>query len=181
MEFNPGEITTIRYFTAHLINRPHDKTIAQRQQVYLRALKTLPELKIHLGQFKSREVRGCLMDERTQKATIKIVTIQKYEEKGSDVNIASHMLADGFQKQFDAAILISNDSDLAAPMQIIKEVIGKPVGLISPDSFFMTELSKHASFKRRIREEHLAASQFPDVLTDAHGSFKKPPCWNGIA
>lgn len=177
LKFTPGDIVTIRYFTAHLINRPSDPDIAQRQQIYLRALSTLPESKLHFGQFKTRQVKGELIDSKTGKPTGKIVSVQKFEEKGSDVNVASYMLADGFQGVYDSAILISNDSDLSAPMQIVKEVIKKPVGLVSPDNFHMTELSRFASYKRILRKEHLAASQFPTVLVDKHGSFKKPISW----
>ena len=177
LAFEPGQIEVIRYFTAHLTNRPNDPGISQRQQTYLRALRTLPEVKIHLGQFKPREVKGALVDERTRKTTTRIVTVQKYEEKGSDVNIASYMIADGFTGVYDSPILISNDSDLSAPIQLIREKIGKPVGLVSPENYHMTELSKFASYKRKIKAEHLAASQFANVLVDEHGTFKKPPSW----
>lgn len=176
LSFTSGQLVLIRYFTAHLSNRPSDPGISQRQQTYLRALRTLPELTIHLGQFKPREVKGALIDERTRRPG-RVVTVQKFEEKGSDVNIASYMLADGFMGVYDSPILISNDSDLSAPIQLIREKIGKPVGLVSPEKYHMTELAKYASYKRKIRSEHLAASQFPPVLVDQHGTFKKPPSW----
>ncbi|QLQ07162.1 MAG: hypothetical protein HZY76_14680 [Anaerolineae bacterium] len=38
-------------------------------------------------------------------------------------------------------------------------------------------LVHHASFVRQIRQGVLAASQFPDVLTDTHGEFRKPASW----
>lgn len=39
------------------------------------------------------------------------------EEKGSDVNVASHLLLDVLTGAADAAIVISNDSDLRFPIQ----------------------------------------------------------------
>jgi hypothetical protein len=39
------------------------------------------------------------------------------EEKGSDVNVASHLLLDTLQGVIDAAIVISNDSDLRLPIE----------------------------------------------------------------
>ena len=48
----PGhEVNRIRYFTSLVSNRPDDPTQAQRQQIYLRALQTLPNLTIHYGHF----------------------------------------------------------------------------------------------------------------------------------
>lgn len=41
--------------------------------------------------------------------------VRQREEKGSDVNVATHLLADIFRNEIDAAIVISNDSDLALP------------------------------------------------------------------
>jgi len=38
-------------------------------------------------------------------------------------------------------------------------------------------LAQQASFVRQIRRGVLAASQFPDVLTDAHGELHKPTSW----
>lgn len=176
LNLNPGTVELIRYFTARLSPRANDRSIGSRQNTYLRALSTIPELKIHFGQFKQRDVMGELLDGGTR-PTNRIVTVRKFEEKGSDVNIASYMIADGFLGLYDSAILISNDSDLSAPMQIVKEVVRKPVGLVSPSDFHMTELSKFASYRRKISDQQLIDSQFPDVLVDPHGSFSKPATW----
>ncbi|KAA1249828.1 NYN domain-containing protein [Mycobacterium simiae] len=42
-----------------------------------------------------------------------MVTVRNREEKGSDANVATHLLADIFRGDVEAAIVISNDSDLA--------------------------------------------------------------------
>ncbi|MGD8166690.1 hypothetical protein ACEXOS_005665 [Herbiconiux sp. P16] len=41
-----------------------------------------------------------------------MVPIARREEKGSDVNVASHLLIDVLEKRVDAAVVVSNDSDL---------------------------------------------------------------------
>jgi hypothetical protein len=46
-----NEIVEIKYFTARVKARPSDPSQPQRQQMYLRALRTLPGLSIHLGHF----------------------------------------------------------------------------------------------------------------------------------
>jgi uncharacterized LabA/DUF88 family protein len=59
------------------------------------------------------------------------VWVDKTEEKGSDVNLASHLLRDAYTKRFEVAVLITNDSDLAEPVRIVAQEIGLPVGVES--------------------------------------------------
>ncbi|MFD5110649.1 PIN domain-containing protein [Streptomyces cinereoruber] len=54
------------------------------------------------------------------------------EEKGSDVNVASHLLLDVVGGAIDAAIVISNDSDLSFPLSEARKRV--PVGLVNPSS-----------------------------------------------
>lgn len=103
--------------------------------------------------------------------------VLKTEEKGSDVNLASHLLLDTFKDNFDVAVLITNDSDLLTPMRIAKEEFGKVIGLINPQARASRELAKNASFVKQIRAGALAQSQFPVTLSDRKGSFHKPKAW----
>jgi hypothetical protein len=50
------------------------------------------------------------------------------EEKGSDVNLASYLLIDGFRARYDIAVVISNDSDLKTPVEFVRGDLGAPVG-----------------------------------------------------
>lgn len=59
-----------------------------------------------------------------------IVSVAKREEKGSDVNVAAHLLLDVMQGNIDCAIVISNDSDLRLPIQEARTRI--PVGTVNP-------------------------------------------------
>lgn len=52
------------------------------------------------------------------------------EEKGSDVNVASHLLLDVLSGSVDAAMVISNDSDLALPIREARKRV--PVALVNP-------------------------------------------------
>jgi hypothetical protein len=45
-----------------------------------------------------------------------MVSVAHREEKGSDVNVASHLLLDVLRGDVDAALVISNDSDLRFPI-----------------------------------------------------------------
>ena len=59
-----------------------------------------------------------------------MASIARREEKGSDVNVASHLLLDVLENRVDAAIVISNDSDLEFPVTEARKRV--PVGLVNP-------------------------------------------------
>ena len=107
-----------------------------------------------------------------------VVKVIKVEEKGSDVNIASHLLLDAFQNAYDVAAVLSNDSDLIEPIRIATQVLGKPVGLLSPVANPNPGLRSVSSFVRRISVSDVAASQFPSPITLPDGRLlHKPPSW----
>jgi hypothetical protein len=59
-----------------------------------------------------------------------MVSVAHREEKGSDVNVASHLLLDVLQGTVDGALVISNDSDLRFPLHQARQLV--PVGLVNP-------------------------------------------------
>ncbi len=182
---NPANVVTgVKYYTARVSGRM-DPSAPARQQIYLDALRTVPEISIHMGSFLLSEKFAGLVKppEFRPRAWLAppwpdVVKVVKVEEKGSDVNLASHLLLDAFQGNFDVAAVLSNDSDLVEPIRIVTKVMGKPVGLLSPVSNPTPELKNVASFIRRISVSDLASSQFPDALVLADGSaLNKPTTW----
>lgn len=59
-----------------------------------------------------------------------MASVARREEKGSDVNVASHLLIDVLTGVVDAAVVMSNDSDLAYPVTYARTRV--PVGLVNP-------------------------------------------------
>jgi hypothetical protein len=168
------EITELKYFTARVKPRPEDQNQPVRQQIYFRALRTLPNTSIIQGRFLSKRVSMPLAKPTlTQKTALVIKT----EEKGSDVNLATHLLADGFRARYECAVLITNDSDLLLPIQFVSQELNFPVGILNPQKTPSRELLSVATFTKQIREGVLRESQFPVVLQDANGSFTKPDTW----
>lgn len=97
-------IDKLRYFTAQVSARPHDPDQPVRQRVYFRALQTAPEIEIHLGHFLTHEIT--MPDAAAwQAGRYRPVRVMKTEEKGSDVNLASHLLMDAFEDTFDVAVM----------------------------------------------------------------------------
>jgi len=172
----PGHyhIHRIRYFTAHVKPRATDPQQTARQQKYLRALQTIPNLTIHLGRFLESHVRMPLVSPRPNgPATVEVV---KTEEKGSDVNIATYLLVDAYERDFEAAVIITDDSDLVEPINIVRRRLNHHVTVLSPRGK-SRELAKVATRFRKINFDHLAASQFAPILTDAAGQIEKPESW----
>ena len=110
------DIVRIKYFTARVAGRASDPDQPNRQQTYLRALQTLPNFDIVYGHFLSNRVRMPVAD--APPGAQRYETVIKTEEKGSDVNLATHLVADAFRQRFEAAVLITNDSDLTEPVRI---------------------------------------------------------------
>jgi hypothetical protein len=166
------QVVAIKYFTAKISARPHDPGQPTRQQTYLRALETIPHLQVIYGHFLAHELYMPLASNPTKQ-----IKILKTEEKGSDVNIATHLVNDGHKGRYEAAVLITNDSDLLEPLKIVRYELELPVGVINPQKKASRVLAQHASFMKKIREGVLRASQFPNSLKDAKGRFHKPKSW----
>jgi uncharacterized LabA/DUF88 family protein len=168
-------IVEIKYFTALVSARPNDPDQAVRQQLFLRALRTLPGVSVHLGHFLSHEVSMPLVPVPGQRQ--QYARVIKTEEKGSDVNLATHLLHDAHRGRFDVAVVVSNDSDLLAPIKIVRAELQKKVGILNPQKNPSRAILPHIDFYKPIREGVLKASQFAPQLTDAVGTFNKPKGW----
>jgi len=172
---NRYTIQEIKYYTAQVSPLPHDPGARTRQDFYLRAIGTLADCSIHYGYFLTSTIKMPLANPKPGGATM--ARVIKTEEKGSDVNLACHLVVDAFEKKCDAAFVISNDSDLLEPIRIARQKLGMTVGLampFRPPGRPANVLINEADFRRPIRRGTLAKSQFPTTLTDATGTFSKP-------
>jgi hypothetical protein len=105
-----------------------------------------------------------------------VTEVHAMEEKGSDVNLAAHLLNDAWKGTFDVAAVISNDTDLITPIQMVAVDMKKPVFVICPGKWQMADgLRKVATYARHIRRSMLVASQFPDPIPGT--TIHKPTDW----
>lgn len=169
------KINRIRYFTAIVRGRPDDPQQPQRQQTYLRALKTIPNLSVHYGHFLTNIKRLPLAN--PPQSGPRTVEVLCTEEKGSDVNLATYLIIDGLNKDYDVAVVVSNDSDLVLPVRFVRDELGLSVGNLNPHPQRSRDLAKVISFYKPIRKGALGASQFPPTLEDAQGIISKPAEW----
>ncbi len=168
-------INRVRYFTALVTPWPQDPHEPQRQLTYLRALKTLPNVDLHLGQYQLNSVRRMLV--KPQPGQPLFLEVYDSKEKGSDVNLATMLLCDATDREFEQAIVVSNDSDLALPIEKVRTKFGLKIGVLSPRPKVTARLRLAASFCGALRGGAIEASQFPNVMQDAHGTITKPEHW----
>ncbi len=177
-EMFPGDfIARVCYFTALINARPNDQGSQQRQSTYLRALRTSPDIEIHFGTYKERIIERPLFE--PVKGLPRYVKVRNSEEKGTDVNLATRLLVDGFAGLYEQAVVLSNDADFASPIKFVRDELGLKVMLINPDQRKQVprRLLMSATGAKRLLRRHLRRSQFPPMLTDQHGTITKPPTW----
>jgi hypothetical protein len=170
------QINKIRYFTARVTARPTDPRQPQRQLTYFRALGTIPNLSIHEGHYSTQRKWRPLVNPPPRPAS-QYAHVYITEEKGSDVNLATYLLMDGFKSDCQAAVVISNDSDLAEPIALAQTQLGLTVGVINPHPPVFRSLKLKGTFFKQLRSTAVRACQFPVQLTDGQGTFRKPAAW----
>ena len=171
----PGDtIEMVRYFTARVKARAGDPDAPRRQQIYLSALGTVPNVEFHFGNFLSKTKKRPLANVPTR-----FVEILDTEEKGSDVNLAVHLVNDAWSNHFDVALVLSQDTDLIEPLRMVSQGVKKPVGLVWLDGRRPDRgMANAASFVRHVSQADLAASQFPrQIPRHPRPPIVKPSGW----
>lgn len=173
--FPDDDIIEVKYFTAQVTGK-FDAQKPLRQQAYLRALSTIPKLTVVMGQFITTSVRYRLVEPITDSEghLIETAHVWRPEEKGSDVNLGSHLLNDAWSDAFDVAAVLTNDTDLAIPVQfaVARE---KTVLIIHPDSNPAQSLVRSATASLHLHESHLRDAQLAPVITLANGKTVRKP------
>ena len=105
------------------------------------------------------------------------VQVHSMEEKGSDVNLAAHLLNDAWRDVYDVAVVISNDRDLAEAIRLVIEDVRKEVILLCParNRIVASRLGEVANDVKFVRTTQLRQSQFPDSISGTN--IRKPEGW----
>jgi hypothetical protein len=173
---------------------------AADQDVYLKALLASGSVDhIEYGNYISKVIKRPLATESKQRRPVLVcpewpVTVQQngvpipdavfmasvatYEEKGSDVNVAAHLLVDVLAGGFDAAVVVSNDSDLRWPVQEARRRV--PVGMVNPGGGYtaghlsgVPDCGVGRRWWRTLQAQDFAAHQLPDPV----GRHRCPAGW----
>lgn len=173
------EVVRIKYFTARIQPKPHEKSQHIRQNIYLRAIQTNPIIEIEYGKFSSETKSLPKSPWQYDEEGIPLqAKVKVHQEKGSDVNLATNLVFDVLKKQADAFVVVTNDSDQVGPLRKLKNENKGLIGLILTSKEPAVELMGIGlPIVREIREGTLSISQLPDELSDAVGRIRKPSSW----
>jgi uncharacterized LabA/DUF88 family protein len=100
------------------------------------------------------------------------------EEKGTDVNLATHMLMDVLERRVDGVVVVSNDSDLQLPVRMARQRV--QVGHVNPRrTYFAGDLFGHRTdgvgnhWWRKLGPADYRGHQLPDPA----GGYRRPRGW----
>ena len=92
------------------------------------------------------------------------------------MNLAVHLLNDGWLDAYDCGVVVSNDSDIAEAMRLVRELDGKRIGLVTPGTRRTSrQLKRYADFSRDLRPNALRRSQLPERIPGTN--IRKPVLW----
>lgn len=179
--FHNLDVAVVKYFTARVKPSAFDPGIELRQDVYLTALRTCGRTEVIEGSYQSHPKRLPLAKDFLA-GRMNPVEVIVAEEKGSDVNLASHLLLDACQGKFDVAAVVTNDSDLTTPIEMVTRTLGKQVVLVSPlkpnsKRRPNRSLVNASTSQKSIRDGILRSSLLPDPVPHPRLRIAKPPRW----
>jgi uncharacterized LabA/DUF88 family protein len=158
-------IIDIKYFTSRVSNDPEKQ---KRQGTFIEALENTG-VKIYYGHYKTTQFhcRSCG------------ATWSNYNEKMTDVNIATQLILDAYKDNYDMAMLISGDSDLVPPIKAIHETFpGKRVFAAFPPKRLNRSITVVTKGYLVIGRKMLSEHQLPLEIKKRDGFIiNKPDVW----
>ncbi len=176
-------VEKVKYFTAKLLPLD-DPDQPKRQAAYWKALQHIngSTLEIIHGSFRINQKRRRIAHQLANNkwvATSESIDVMQPEEKGTDVNLAVHLVNDAWRNLYDIALVISNDSDLFEGIRIVKNERNKEVYLANPINwkrpYMAAKLSSLNLIPCKIRKWHLVQSQMPVQVPGTN--ISKPIEW----
>lgn len=177
----------IKYFTAQIIERAAKSSDSVScQAIYHTALKRAWPGRVELvkGYYSMHEMTVRVIDPANPDrpySDCAQVQAWKLEEKQSDVNLALHAYHDAVQGDVDHIVIVTNDTDIAPALKMVREFTNVKIGLVVPtrdgQRIPNNDLSKLAHWTRKhITEDELKASQLPRVIPGRKATVK-PDSW----
>ena len=162
-------LSKVHYFTARVVHDPKDPDKRKRQKTYLDAIRTLPDVNVHYGAYKRKNVK-CLACGNMWRT---------HEEKMTDVNIAVEIFGDAVDNNYDTAIVVSADGDLVGPITAVRgRYPNKRIVVAFLPKRFSNHLRQVATGDFTIGRKRLKDSQLSTQVVMANGNvLTRPPSW----
>ena len=163
------ELVEVKYFSA----KPDDIKKSLRQNAFFQANKENPKFRLILGKYLKKEIT-CYNCQNI---------IRTYEEKETDVRIATQIVADAYQKNCDVAIVVSADSDMIPAIELATQARTKVFVYFPPNQYSNNldamGMGKPTHLKRY--EKRFKDSLLPDSILLAITGYRLqiPDKWKG--
>lgn len=159
------QVKSVKYFTARITG---DDDKRRRQSTYLEALRARG-VALYFGQFE-RGSRKCPKCGQRYKV---------YNEKGTDVNIATQVIVDAIGNQFDVAFIVSGDSDLVSMIKTARSTFPeKKIIVAFPPKRVLRELIQLSAQYVHIGLESIRQSRLPEeVISESGYTLTCPQSW----
>jgi len=182
------EPVAIKFFTAPILEKAAkaSDSLACQEQYHSALRKHLPgRVQLIPGYYALTKARGKAVDASDAgkwPRHCQDVDVWKLEEKQTDVNLAIHALKDALCNEVDQVVIVTNDTDIAPAVEMIRQMTQVLVGLVVPTTAHQRRpndaLATHAHWIRtHITVSELRAAQFPRVITHGKKSAIKPLSW----
>ena len=177
----------IKFFTAKILEKAAKASDSVSSQArYHTALRKVHEGRIELieGYYSLIESKAKIVDAEDPDKwprDCQGILVWKLEEKQSDVNLALQAYHDAITEQVDQVVIVTNDTDIAPALQLIRAHTSVTIGLVIPtrnrERVPNTELANLAHWVRsHITDDELAAAQLPRVISGRRPTIK-PDSW----
>ena len=169
-----AQVVAVKYVTARILNLKRksdpgfkdEELSRKRQSEYIDALASRG-VKIFEGKYKLRPAACRLCGAKWSKP----------EEKASDVHLATQLLCDAFRKEFDIALMVTGDADVAPAIRVVVNELRLPVIVAFPPKRILNELMAVATSYKHINRHDIGKSQLPDEFEHGGHVFKRPAKW----
>jgi uncharacterized LabA/DUF88 family protein len=161
------ELVAVKYFSA----RPLYFKKSKRQDVFFQANQENTRFKLILGKYLKKEIE-CFKCHNM---------IHTFEEKESDVRIATQIIADAYQKICDLSIIVSADSDLIPAIELAQEINHNVFIYFPPNqhSSLLSTMGKSKPIRLQKYETRFKRALLPETITLKNSGFiiSKPQEW----
>lgn len=109
------------------------------------------------------------------------VQVYDFNEKKTDVNLASDLLAGAWTGAYEQAVICSNDTDLEAALAVVRQHHPSiRLGVVAPvpnsdHRYIAADLKRHAHWSKTLSMVHVARAQMPDRIPAS--AISRPEAW----
>jgi len=185
---NKSELIGIKFFTAPILEKASKSLDSvSSQNKYHTALQKLysNEIEIIKGYYSLTKSKVKVVDTSNPEKWAREceeILVWKVEEKQTDVNLALHAYHDAINNIVDQVVIVTNDTDIAPALQMIRDFTPVVIGVVIPTTSNIRQpnaaLTKLAHWVRdHITDSELANSQMPNVIIGGRKPAIKPASW----